>query len=117
MELSGIAFSLDEIAQMPVDELAIFINTTGKGKFADPVALAAEIQKAARSSYRLPKTVENSVNQVQAVSAMSIKSYLQQLKSLDKSISTLMEAIPNTLTSIRYWSRLFCRYPFGNRQY
>ena len=101
MELTGIAFSLDEIVQMPVDELAAFINATGKGKFADPEALAAEIQKAARSSYRLPKTVENSVNQVLAVSAMSIQSYLQQLKALDKSISALMEAIPNTLTSIK----------------
>ena len=101
MELTGIAFSLDEIVQMLVDELAAFINATGKGKFADPEALAAEIQKAARSSYRLPKTVENSVNQVLAVSAMSIQSYLQQLKALDKSISALMEAIPNTLTSIK----------------
>jgi hypothetical protein len=60
-----------------------FINATGKG-IADPEALAAEIQKAARSSCRLPKTVENSVNQVLAVSAMSIQSYLQQLKALDK---------------------------------
>jgi predicted flap endonuclease-1-like 5' DNA nuclease len=101
MELTGNAFSLDEIIQMPVDELAAFINETEKGKFADPEALAAEIQKAARSSYRLPKTVENSVNQVLVVSAMSIQSYLQQLKALDKSISALMEAIPNTLTSIK----------------
>lgn len=101
MELSGNAFSLDEIVQMPVDELATFINTTGKGKFADPETLAAEIQKAARSSHRLPKTVEDSVNQVLAVSAMSIQGYLQQLKTLDKSISALMEAIPNTLTSIK----------------
>ena len=100
-ELAGSEFSLDEIVHMPLDELTISINTTGKGKFADPEALAAEIQKAARSSYRLPKTVEDSVNQVLAVSVISIKSYLQQLKTLDQSISTLMEAIPNTLTSIK----------------
>lgn len=98
---------------MTLDELATFINTTGKGKFADPEALAAEIQKAAKSSYRLPKTAEDSVNQVLAVSVISIQSYLQQLKTLVQSISTLMEAIPNTLK--RYWSRLFCWYPFGNR--
>jgi hypothetical protein len=60
----------------------LFINVTGKGKFADPEALAAEIQKAARSSCRLPKTVENLVNQVLAVSAMSIQSYLQLYQTL-----------------------------------
>ncbi|HBC30395.1 MAG TPA: IS110 family transposase [Clostridiales bacterium] len=101
MELSGNAFSLDEIVQMPVDELAAFINTTGKGKFVDPETLAAEVQKAARSSYRLPKTVEDSINRVLAVSVISIQSYSHQLKTLDKSISTLMETIPNTLTSIK----------------
>jgi len=101
MEISNGAFSLDEIAHMPVDKLAQFINASGKGKFADPETLAADIQKAARSSYRLPKTIEDSVNRVLAVSTVSIKSYLEQLKSLDKSISALMETIPNTLTSIK----------------
>lgn len=101
MEISNGAFSLDEIAHMPVDKLAQFINASGKGKFADPETLAANIQKAARSSYRLPKTIEDSVNRVLAVSTVSIKSYLEQLKSLDKSISALMETIPNTLTSIK----------------
>jgi len=101
MELSNGAFSLDEIVHMPIDKLAQFINTSGKGKFADPKALAADIQKAARSSYRLPKTVEDSVNRILAVSTVSIQSYLDQLKSLDKSISALMETIPNTLTSIK----------------
>ena len=108
IELSGGALSLDEIVRMPVDELADFINHTGKGKFADPEALAAEVQKAARSSHRLPKTVEDSVNRILAVSVMSIKSYQQQLKTLDQFISALMEAIPNTLTSIKGIGPVYC---------
>lgn len=93
--------SVDEIAYMPVEELAQFLNSKGKGKFKDPDSLAAEIQKAARSSYRLPKTVENSVNQVMAISLMSIRTYKEQLKQYDKSIEELMMAIPNTLNSIK----------------
>jgi len=41
MEISSGAFSLDEIAHMPVDKLAQLINTSDKGKFADPETLAA----------------------------------------------------------------------------
>lgn len=93
--------SVDEIAYMPVDELAHFLNQKGKGKFKDPDALAAEINKAARSSYRLPKTVENSVNQVMAISLMSIRTYKEQLKQYDKAIEELMQTIPSTLDSIK----------------
>lgn len=93
--------SLDEVAYMPVEELAEYFNKKGKGKFADPELLANNIQKAARSSYRLPKTVEASVNQALAISIVSIRAFQDQIKSYDKAIEELMKTIPNTLTSIK----------------
>lgn len=60
--------SVDEIAYTPVEELAELINKKGKGKFECPEDVAKMVQKAARSSYRLPKTVNDSVNQVPAIS-------------------------------------------------
>ena len=52
------------------------------------------------SSYRLPVTVNNSVNQAMAVSIASIRALEKQVKVLDKAIEHQFEIIPNTLTSI-----------------
>ncbi len=94
-------FSVDDISYMPIEELAAFINEKSKGHFENPEEVAAIIQKAARSSYRLPKTVTDSVNQVLAVSLQAIKAYKEQLKIFDKAIEEQVKLIPNTLTSIK----------------
>ncbi len=94
-------FSVDNIAYMDVDKLAEFLNNKSKGRFADPHELAETIKKAARSSYRLPKTVNDSVNQELAVSLVAIKALKKQLETLDKAIETQLALIPNTLQSVK----------------
>lgn len=93
--------SVDVIAYTPIEEIAAFLNQHGKGHFVDPESLAKEIQKAARSSYCLPKAIQDSVNQVLAMQTQTIRFYENQLKQFDKLIEMQMEAIPNTLTSIK----------------
>ena len=92
--------SVDELINMPLELLTDFINTKGKGKFADPQEVAKALQKAARSSYRIPKTVNDSLNQLLAIRLIGIRSLEEQIKSLDKSIETFMGAFCNVLTSI-----------------
>jgi len=94
-------YSVDEISYTPIEELADFINTKGKGHFKNPEEIANAIQKAARSSYRLPKTVTDSVNQVLAVSFLAMKAYGDQLEIFDKAIAEQLKLIPNTLTSMK----------------
>lgn len=72
----------------------------GKNRFPDPDAVAKALQKAARSSYRLPKTVNDSVNQVLAISITSIRALESQIKAFDKAITNQMELLPNVLISI-----------------
>ena len=60
--------SAEALANMDLHELTDFIIEKGKNRFPDPDAVAKAIQKAARSSYRLPKTVNDSVNQVLSIS-------------------------------------------------
>lgn len=93
--------SVDEIAYMSIDELAQFIQDKGKGKFQFPDDTAKLIQKAARSSYRLPKTVNDSVNQILAISILAINALKDQLKLFDKAIEEHMKVIPNTLSSVK----------------
>ena len=56
--------SAEALANMDMDLQALtdFIMEKGKNRFPDPDAVAKAIRKAARSSYRLPKTVNDSVN-------------------------------------------------------
>ena len=85
---------------MDLHELIAFIMEKGKNRFPDPDSVAKAIQKAARSSYRLPKTVNDSVNQVLSISITSIKALESQIKEFDKAIAAQIELLPNVLTSI-----------------
>ena len=93
--------SAEALAYMDLHELTAFIIEKGKNRFPDPDAVAKAIQKAARSSYRLPKTVNDSVNQVLSISITSIKALESQIKEFDKAVSAQMELLPNVLTSIK----------------
>jgi predicted flap endonuclease-1-like 5' DNA nuclease len=92
--------SVDDLAYADIDELSAFISEKGKNHFSDPNAVAKAVQAAAKGSYRLPKTVNNSVNQAMSVSATAIRALKEQVKALDKVIEKQFEIIPNTLTSI-----------------
>lgn len=92
--------SPDQLAYMDLHELTDFIKDKGKNRFPDPDAVAKAIQKAARSSYRLPKTVTDSVNQVLSISISSMKALESQIKDFDKAIAAQLDLIPNTLRSI-----------------
>lgn len=92
--------SAEALAYMDLQELTDFIVKKGKNHFSDPDAVAKAIQKAARSSYRLPKTVNDSVNQVLSISITSMKALESQIKEFDKAIAAQMELLPNVLISI-----------------
>jgi transposase len=101
MDLVNEFESVDQIAYTPLEELAEFLNRHGKSHFVDSDALAKEIQKAAKSSYRLPKAVQDSVNQVLAMQTQTIRFYTHQLKDYDELIEAQMSGIPNTLVSVK----------------
>lgn len=108
MELFLEKYSLDEIAAIDISMLADFLKEKGKNRFNDPEKVAKCIQKAARSSYRLSKCVEESIDILMATSIETIKSTKTQIKQLDKAIERLLTGIPNTLKSIPGIGPVFC---------
>lgn len=92
--------SVEEIAEMPLDKLVDFLVMHGKNRFDDPQAVAKALQKAARSSYRLPQSVADSINLAMASSIRVIRVIQEQLKSLKKAIEDHLKAIPQTLDSV-----------------
>ena len=92
--------SVDDLANTPLEELTAYIEKSGRGRFSDPAAVAKAIQSAARGSYRLPKTINDSVNQAMSASISTMRAMEAQIKTLEKAIEQQFEIIPNTLTSI-----------------
>lgn len=97
----------DDIANMDVEELAAFIAEKGKNRSPRPLEIAKEVQAAARGSYRLPKMVNDSVNQVLSISISTMRAIGTQIKALDKEIERQFDNIPNTLTSVPGIGKVF----------
>ena len=101
-------YSLDEIGSMEMADLADYLKEKGKNRFPDPENVAKCIQKAARSSYRLSKCVEDTIDMLLATSIESIRTIKQQMKQLDKAIERLLEGILNTLRTIPGVDLTYC---------
>jgi len=108
MELLLEQYSLDEVSSMEILDLANFLQEKGKNRFKDAECVAKSIQKAARSSYRLSKCVEDSIDLLLGTSIESIRSITKQIKELDKAIEKLLDGIPNTLKTIPGIGPVYC---------
>ncbi len=87
--------TVDDLANADLDTLTAFVSAAGHGRFADPEATAKAVQAAAKGSYRLPKTMNDSINQAMSVSIASMHALEGQIRILDK-------AIPQTPLSSPY---------------
>jgi len=101
-------YSLDEIGSMELADLADYLKEKGKNRFPDPEKVAKCIQKAARSSYRLSKCVEDTIDILLATSIESIRAIKEQIKQIDQAILRVLDGIPNTLETIPGIGRVYC---------
>lgn len=94
-------FTPDEIAQMSVEELAEFIQSNGKNRFANAEEVASALKQAARRAYRLSPKMQQACEIALSLTLKNIEHLKRQLKDLDKVISTELKAIPQTLTTVK----------------
>ena len=87
-------YSLDELAELPLEQLTSDLNKLGRGRFGDPEAVAQALKRSAHDSFRLDKQVMDSVNLVLGMYANEIRMFTKQLKELDMSITALCDATP-----------------------
>src|SRR6266542_3109743 len=93
-------FTTEELAQQALEDLAAYLEAKGRGRFAEPDALAATLQRAARDSYRLDKVLQQPLRLVLGTTLATIRTLQSQLKTLDKTIAQELAAIPQTLASV-----------------
>lgn len=101
-------FSLEEISAMELETLADYLKEKGKNRFPNPEKTAKCIQKAMRSSYRLSKCVEDTIDLLLGTSIESIRSIKAQIKQLDKAIEKVLQGIPSTLQTIPGIGPVYC---------
>ncbi|WP_246079611.1 transposase, partial [Paenibacillus piri] len=86
---------------MSIQELVEFLNDKGKNRFKNTEEIATYLQKLARSSYRLDKTMQDPVN-ISLATTLSVINHLEsEILKLDKEIAKIMKGIPQTLTSVK----------------
>src|SRR5699024_3880243 len=83
MDLFFEQYSLDELAHMSLEDLADYLRSKGKNRIKIREKIAKMIQKAAQSSYRLDKVVEDSIDTILATSITVIRTFEKQIKELD----------------------------------
>ncbi|WP_242868907.1 transposase [Desulfotomaculum copahuensis] len=93
--------SPDEIAAQSLEDLVSFLEQKSKNRLVDAEGMAKALQRAARSSYRLSKSLADPVNACLVSSISVIRALQSEVKKLDKLIEQHMKAIPQTLTSVK----------------
>jgi transposase len=93
-------FTTEELAQADLGELAAYLQGKGRGRFADPDALAATLARAARDSFRLGKVLDEPLTLVLGTTMATIRTLQAQLKAVDKTIAQELAAVPQTVSSV-----------------
>jgi len=90
----------DELLEMELEDLALFIAQNGNNRLADPEHMARELKTIARNAYRLNSKMQNSVDVTLAMTIQSIEFFKGQIKGLNKLIERDLNAVPQTLTTV-----------------
>jgi transposase len=92
--------SLEDLATMPLADLAAFLDERGRHHFADPTATAQLLQQVATDSFRLDDEAAEPVHFALTHALAHIRFLSQQLTPLDRRIARELERFPNTLLSV-----------------
>lgn len=86
----------EDIVNAPLGELAAFVADAGRGRFADPDQVAKLLQKTARDSYRLDKSLYEPITTSIACSFNCIRAFEKEQKALDKAIAETVAGLNPT---------------------
>jgi transposase len=97
------SFTTEELAQLPLEELATFVQQHGRGHFTEPAEVARALTRAARDSYRLDQVLAEPLTLVLGTTLATIRTLQAQLKAVDTTIARELAALPparRTLASV-----------------
>jgi transposase len=92
--------TLDEIANMPFDELVEWLDVKGKRRFPNPEENARKLQQIATDAYRLPNEWAAVIHDIIALNLRHMALLENLIARVETAIAQQMEAIPHTLDTI-----------------
>jgi transposase len=92
--------SLEQVAAIPLADLAEWIDVHGRRRFADPEAKARALQQVARESYVLPVALQAPVQLILDLSLQHIRALERQVQRVERAIAEQMATVPHTLETI-----------------
>ena len=93
--------SMEEIIEMPTEDLISYICEKGHNRFPNPEKTASLLQQAARNSYRLDKCLYEPLTVSIASSFTLISTYETEIKAVNKAIEKTLKGIdPNAYQSL-----------------
>jgi len=101
LEVLSEFYSLEEIVQMPLERLALFVARAGKNRSPQPERIAEAIKKAARESYWLTPDLADSVQFILQSCIINLRALKASLKEVDGAIAREMKGFSNSLPSIK----------------
>ncbi len=99
--------SFEQVAAMPLEELAAWLDSKGKGRFPDPAQLARELQQVVQDSYPLAPALVQPVNYVLHWSLQLITFLERLVERVNSAVAQTMEAIPHSLDTIPGFGPVF----------
>ncbi len=92
--------TLAEIANMPFDDLAEWLDVKGKRRFPNPEDNARKLQQVAADAYHLPEAWATVIHDIIALNLRHIALLENLIARVDTAIGGQMENIPHTLETI-----------------
>ena len=93
--------SMEEIIEMPTEDLISYICEKGHNRFPNPEKTASLLQQAARNSYRLDKCLYEPLTVSISSSFTLISTYETEIKAVNKAIEKTLKGIdPNAYQSL-----------------
>lgn len=92
--------TLDEIANMPFDELVEWLDVKGKRRFPHPEENARKLQQVAAESYQLPDAWAAVIHDIISLNLRHIALLQNLIGRVDTAIAQQMQDIPHTLETI-----------------
>ena len=92
--------TLDEIANMPFDELVEWLDVKGKRRFPNPEENARKLQQVATDAYPLPEEWATVIHDIISLNLRHIALLQNLIGRVETTIAQHMENIPHTLETI-----------------
>ena len=92
--------TLDEIAEMPFEDLVEWLDLKGKRRFSNPEENARKLQRVATDAFRLPEEWATVIHDIISLNLRHISLLENLIKRVETAIAQQMESISQTIDTI-----------------